>query len=99
VIKEMRSFHKNRILVADDEEFCLTTTKTILEKLGIDVMRRVDFCMSGAEAVNNVSEAYEMNLRYSIILIDFSMPVMDGLEATTEIRRKLTEEYGIPREN
>jgi CheY-like chemotaxis protein len=51
MIKEILPFFKNRILVVDDEEFCLTSTRTILEKLGIDVARQVDFCISGEEAV------------------------------------------------
>ena len=34
---------------------------------------------------------YENGMQYQVILIDFSMPVMDGIEATTQIRRFLEQ--------
>ena len=34
---------------------------------------------------------YENGMQYQVILIDFSMPVMDGIEATIQIRRFLEE--------
>jgi CheY-like chemotaxis protein len=51
----------------------------------------VDFCIHGEEALNQVIRTYENGMRYRIILTDFSMPVMDGIEATTKIRKFLQE--------
>jgi two-component system sensor histidine kinase/response regulator len=90
---------KRRILVADDEEFCLSATQAVLKQIGIDVASRVDFCISGSEAVDLIKLAYRNSMDYQLILTDFAMPGMDGLEATKQIRRFLKEEQGIEREN
>ncbi len=42
---------------------------------------KIDVANNGAEAIEKVKEN-----RYNIILMDLMMPVMDGLEATQEIR-------------
>jgi len=39
--------------------------------------------------------AYENGLRYKIIFTDFNMPEMDGIEATTKIRKYLTKEMQL----
>ena len=36
-LKHFRKFKENRILVVDDEEFCLASMKAILFNLGIDI--------------------------------------------------------------
>ena len=46
----------------------------------------MDYCLSGKEALNQVKQAYEQGLSYKIIFTDFSMPEMDGIQATYEIR-------------
>ena len=44
-------YKDKRIMVIDDEEFCQTMMKSILFRVGIDVENRVDFCITGLEAV------------------------------------------------
>ena len=51
----------------------------------------MDYCIDGLEAVKQVQSAYESNMSYKVILIDFSMPVMDGIEAVSKIRKILNE--------
>ena len=51
----------------------------------------MDFCLSGEEAVTQVKKAYEHGMSYKIIFTDFSMPGMDGIEATYQIRKFLME--------
>ena len=51
----------------------------LLQTLGFE---RVDVAWDGAEAVRQVKQK---PLTYNIILMDISMPVMDGLEATSRI--------------
>ena len=65
--------------------------KAILQNMGINTEYQVDFCIHGEEALNQVKKTYENGMRYKIILMDFSMPVMDGIEATTLIRSYLKD--------
>lgn len=48
---KLRAHSDSRILVVDDEEFCLSGLKAILKSVGVDVANRVDFAMSGDEAL------------------------------------------------
>ena len=77
--------------MVDDEEFCISAMKAIFERVGINCEDQMDFCLSGEEAVTQVKKAYEHGMSYKIIFTDFSMPVMDGIEATYQIRKFLLE--------
>ena len=67
-----------RVLVAEDNTVNQLVIRKVLAKLGIDA----DIAANGREAV-------ELNTRtpYDVILMDVQMPVMDGLAATSEIKR------------
>ncbi|SEN22150.1 response regulator [Paenibacillus sp. OK076] len=66
------------ILLADDNVINRQVVLMQLKKLG---MTEVDAVSNGEEA----SEAF-LSKKYSMILMDNMMPVMDGLEATRHIR-------------
>ena len=84
--KQPSIFKKNRILLVDDEEFCLVSMEQMIKKVGINVVQYLDSCITGLEAVNQIKHSFIDNIQYSIIFTDFSMPEMDGLEATQNIR-------------
>ena len=77
----------------DDEEFCLSATKSFLKILGVNINKQVDFCIDGQEAVNKLVYTYENHMSYKIIFTDFKMPILDGIEATKQMRKILADEY------
>lgn len=73
-------YKENRVLVIDDEEFCLTMMKALLFRNGIDVDHQVDLCINGLEGLNKVKEAQKIGVKYQVIFTDFNMPILDGIE-------------------
>ena len=49
---KMAEFRHLRVLVVDDEEFCLSSMRVILYKMGIDINFQADYCMNGKEALD-----------------------------------------------
>lgn len=66
------------VLVVDDNEINLMLMGDIFEMLGV---KKVKLVSSGKAAIAEVSQE-----TYSLILMDISMPGMDGFEATAKIR-------------
>ncbi|MFN0023486.1 MAG: ATP-binding protein [Parvularculaceae bacterium] len=74
---KMPNFGGARVLAADDSAVNREVVKEALARLGVDVTLASD----GAEAVAAAERA-----RFDLVLMDCSMPVMDGYAATTAIR-------------
>ena len=70
--------HRARVLIVEDN--------TVNQKV---ILRMIDRLGCPAEAVANGQEAVEAirTIPYDLLLMDVLMPVMNGLDATTEIRR------------
>ena len=51
----------------------------MLFNFGIDTENRVDFCITGLEALEKLKSAYKNNHNYAIIFTDFNMPIMNGI--------------------
>lgn len=73
---ETRQF-KAKVLVVEDNEINQMVAQCMLEKLGIDV----DITENGKESL----DALQQNT-YDLVLMDCQMKVMDGYEATRQIR-------------
>ena len=85
-MSKLQENFSDRILVVDDEEFCLTGIKVILKCIGIDVAKRVDTAMSGVDALEIVKSAQVLDVRHTLIITDIQMPMMDGIQFTRGAR-------------
>lgn len=72
-----------RVLVVEDHEIGLELTCMMVKRLGV----RADGATDGHHALQMIVEASEVGEAYSLVLMDFMMPVVDGIEATRRLRR------------
>jgi len=75
------NFNGKKALIVDDNEINLLVLKRILQQSKMEVT----LARNGKEAVEQFINS--KNEEFSIILIDISMPITDGYEATKEIRQ------------
>ena len=65
------------VLIVDD----ITTNLKVSEGLMQPYKLKIDLCKSGAEAIEAIKSK-----RYDLVFMDHMMPIMDGIEATRQIR-------------
>jgi len=75
------------ILVVDDEETTRMYLARVLEKHGA----RVDSVENGREALQALDRS-----EYDCVIMDVQMPILNGVEATRQIRNSLTRHSSIP---
>ena len=82
---------ENRILLAEDNDLNAEIVIELLKEEGFQVDRVVD----GQQCVNTLKAASDGE--YTLILMDIQMPVLNGYEATKQIRKlENTQKAGIP---
>ncbi|MEG1396413.1 MAG: response regulator, partial [Oscillospiraceae bacterium] len=70
------------LIVDDDIVICQHTQKVLT-----DMSLTAEYAISGAKAVETVREKWARKAFYDLILVDWKMPDMDGIETTREIRK------------
>ena len=83
-LEEMR-FENVDALIADDDPVLLETALDILESLGI-AAERAD---NGQEALEMIRRRHETGRDYDVVILDWKMPEMDGVEITRRIRTEI----------
>lgn len=73
-----------KILVVDNDALACEYLAKTLEELGADAC----WCTSGADAVERVAQARVSGRNFDIVLLDWQMPVMDGVQTASAIRAR-----------
>ena len=72
-------------LIVDDDEILLETAVDTLESLGLTA----DRAESGLEALGMILHRHETGRDYSIVILDWKMPDIDGVETIRRIRTEV----------
>lgn len=79
-------------LVVDDEEYIFAEIQEAMKNTGVDLR----YAKDGYYAVSMTKEAFERDDRgFDLILLDWKMPEMDGLETCKQIRRVVPKHIPI----
>ncbi len=80
-----------RMLVADDEEDICLSIRELMRDSGVDVA-----CVTGgAAAVEMAVTAWQRGEGFHVILLDWKMPDLDGVEAARRIRAQVGDQVPI----
>jgi PAS domain S-box-containing protein len=82
-----------RVLLAEDNDINALLARRLLEKAGCDVK----LCVNGREAVDAFRRVLQgQEAAFDVVLMDAHMPVLDGLEATRQIKQLYAGHDGGP---
>jgi signal transduction histidine kinase/CheY-like chemotaxis protein len=79
------------ILIVDDDDILLETATDTLESLGATVQQ----AKGGAEALGMIENRHSLGQDYNIVIVDWKMSEMDGIETIRQIRAKIDEDLPI----
>ncbi len=81
----------SRILAVDDDIEVCRSVQILMKHTGV----MVDTALGGEEAVRLIQDAWERGQGYHMILLDWKMPDMDGIETARQIRSVVAEPVPI----
>ncbi|CAD8100829.1 unnamed protein product [Paramecium primaurelia] len=99
----LENFKKNlccqcrRIMSVDDEIFNQNSIKLLIERFGFEVI----IAFNGLEAIQKIQQLQKCSKEcglLNLILMDYSMPVMDGIECTIQLKQMMKDDI-IPNIN
>ena len=79
------------VLIVDDDPIACQHGKLVLEKIGI----ASEIASSGKEAIEMVKLRHARRQPYNLIVVDWKMPEMDGVETARQIRAVVGNESAI----
>ncbi len=78
------------LVVDDDRQLCESTVDS-LRSIGI----RAEWVLDGEEAVKMATRHHQAHQDYHVILLDWKLPGMDGIQTARELRKQLGDDVPI----
>ena len=78
-------------LIVDDDEILLETAEDTLKSLGVNV----ESATSGQDALSKITDRHNRGTDYSIVILDWKMPGLDGIETAKRIRAEIDTKIPI----
>ncbi len=78
------------LVVDDDQQLCESTVES-LRSIGI----RAEWVLDGEDAVKVAAKHHKAHNDYHVILLDWKLPDMDGIQTARELRRQLGDDVPI----
>ena len=72
-----------RLLVVDNNEDLCYSAASALKEIGV----QAEWALNGRDALRMIADHHRRNMEYEIVLLDWKMPDMNGLETAREIRK------------
>lgn len=80
-----------RVLVVDDDENICTNVVRAMEGTGV----LMQYALGGSNAIRQIGQAHQEGVLFDLVLLDWKMPGMDGIQTAREIRAMLPEHIPI----
>ncbi len=80
-----------RMLVVDNNEDLCRSAVSALKEIGVSA----EWALSGKEALELIEHHYKKQEGYEVVLLDWKMPEMDGMETAREIRKIVGDDVPI----
>ena len=78
------------LVVDDDQQLCESTVES-LRSIGI----QADWVLDGEDAVKRATRHHQEHQDYHVILLDWKLPDMDGIQTARELRKRLGDDVPI----
>lgn len=82
---------KMNVLVVDDDLIACEHARLVLDEAGI----RVETCLSGKKALEMLDVHHARHESFNLVLLDWHMPEMDGVEVARQIRTRYDSETTV----
>ena len=79
------------VLIVDDDPIACEHARLVLDESGVNT----DFCTNGMQALEMLEICHAKNEPYNLVLLDWKMPEMDGIDVAKEIRKRYNNETTV----
>ena len=89
---ETKKIKKINFLIADDDELIILIIQNYIKKLGLQNIINIEAAQNGKIALDKYKLKNQSDDPFDIILLDWEMPIMNGIDVAEKIERLVSNE-------